>query len=176
MKHALLLFVAPALLFFVSCGGGKKEESTALMPGMMEVDFKINGNDLLIMVPDSTKGKMELIEQSWGATEIKVGADFQLSIEEGEGDVATVKGDITGNAVFKLQRYLKDEPEFLFWESKNADLPGSRFHFYLIIKIGAASFIIKDVENGDANSEKIIQTMIDAAKTLKVKEAAKANS
>ena len=175
MKKTLLLLATPALLFLLNCGGPKKETPVS-MPGMKEVNLKINGNNLSIMVPDSTKGKMELIEQPSGITEIKVNTDFQISIEEGDGDIALVKSDIAGNAVFKLQRYLKDEPTFLFWESKNADLPGPRFHFYLITKIGTVSYIIKDIDNGDVYNEKIVQTMIDAAKTLKAKEKTKANS
>ena len=175
MKKTLLLLATPALLFLLSCGGPKKETPVS-MPGMKEVNLKINGNNLSIMAPDSTKGKMELIEQPSGITEIKVNTDFQISIEEGDGDIALVKSDIAGNAVFKLQRYLKDEPTFLFWESKNTDLPGPRFHFYLITKIGTVSYIIKDIDNGDVYNEKVVQTMIDAAKTLKAKEKTKANS
>jgi len=175
MKKILLLLATPALLFFSSCGGSKTEES-APIPGMMVVDLKINGNALSIMVPDSSKGKMEMVEQSWGATEIKVGPDFQISIEEGDGDVALVKSDVTGNEVFKLQRYITDEPTLLFWEEKNADLPSARFHFYTIIKAGASNYVIKDIESGEAYNEKAVQTMIDAAKTLKAKEAVKAEA
>jgi hypothetical protein len=176
MKKALLLLATPTLLFLFSCGGPKKEETVAATPGMMETSFKINGNNLSIMVPDSTKGKMELVEQPSGVTEIKVGADFQISIEGGDGDVALMKSDIAGNQVFKLQQYLKDEPTFLFWDSKNNDLPGPRFHFYLVSKIGTVSYIIKDIDNGDVYNEKTVQSMIDAAKTLKAKANVKANS
>ncbi len=176
MKKTLLLLATPALLFFSSCGGSKTEESTAPLPGMMEVGLKISGNNLLMMVPDSSKGKMEIVEQSWGATEIKVGSDFQISIEESDGDIALIKSDITGNEVFKLQRYLKDEPTLLFWEGKNANIPDARFHFYTIRKIGTSSFVIKDIETGEAYNEKAIQTMLDAANTIKVKATAKAAS
>jgi len=174
MKKTLLLLATPALLFFSSCGDSKTEESTVI-PGMMEVGLIINGNNLSIMVPDSTKGRLQMVEQSWGATEIKVGDDFQISIEEGEGDIALMKSDINGNEVFKLQRFLKDEPALLFWEEKNPDLPKSRFHFYTIIKTEAASYLVKDIESGEAYNEAAVQTMIDAAKTLKAKET-KANS
>jgi len=176
MKKTLLVLAAPALLFFSSCGGPKTDESTASMPGMMEVSFKMNGNDLSIMVPDSTKGKMQLVEQPSGATEITVGSVFQISIEEGEGDIALTKSDITGNEVFKLKRYLKDEPTLLFWESKNADMPDARFHFYKIIKLGTVSYVIHDIDTGDAFNEKTMQTMLDAANTLKSKAPVKANS
>ena len=168
MKKILLLLATPALLFFLGCGGSKTEES-APMPGMMGVSFKINGNDISVMVPDSTKGKMELVEQSWGATEIKVGTDFQISIEEGDGDIELIKSDIAGNEVFKLQRYVADEASLLFWEEKNADLPSARFHFYTIVKAGAANYIIKDIESGESYNESSVKTMIEAAKTLKAK-------
>lgn len=171
MKKVLLLLAAPAILFLASCGG-KTEEATTSMPGMMEVELKINGNSLSIMVPDSTKGKLEMVEQSWGATEIKVGSDFQISIEEGDGDVALMKSDIAGNDVNKFKRYVKDEPTLLFWES---EITTPEFHFYTIIKPGTVSYIIKDIP-GEMFGEKATQIMVDAAKTLKAKEAAKPNA
>ncbi|MGQ0827737.1 MAG: hypothetical protein ACT4ON_05020 [Bacteroidota bacterium] len=166
MKKVLLLLVAPAILFFTSCGDSKKEE-TAVLPGMTEVSIKINGNTLSIMVPDSTRGKMEIVEQSWGATEIKVGKEFQISISEGEGDIALMKSDIAGNDVNKFKRFVKDEPTLLFWES---EITEPEFHFYNISKAGTLSYLVEDIKE-EHFSEKGVQTMIDAAKTLKVKEA-----
>ena len=171
MKKVILLLVAPAVLFLASCGGEKTEETTS-MPGMMEVQLKINGNALSIMVPDSTKGKLEMVEQSWGATEIKVGNDFQISIEEGEGDVALMKSDIAGNDVNKFKRFVKDEPTLLFWES---EITTPECHFYMIVKPAAVSYVIKDI-SGEMFGEKSTQTMVDAAKTLKAKDAPKAEA
>jgi hypothetical protein len=168
MKKILVLLAAPAILFLASCGGTKTEE-TVSMPGMMEVQLKVNGNPLSVMVPDSTKGKLEMVEQSWGATEIKVGNDFQISIEEGEGDVALMKSDIAGNDVNKFKRFVKDEPTLLFWES---EITAPEFHFYMIVKPGTVSYVVKDI-SGDMFGEKATQTMIDAAKTLKSKDAPK---
>ena len=168
MKKILLLLATPAVLFFASCGS-KTEETATTMPGMTEVQLKINGNNLSIMVPDSTKGKMEMVEQSWGATEIKVGKDFQISIEEGEGDVALTKSDIAGNDVNKFKRFVKDEPTLLFWES---EITAPEFHFYSIVKPGTVSYIVKDIA-GEMFGEPATQTMIDASKTLKAKDAPK---
>lgn len=172
MKKLVLLLAAPAILLMVSCGGSKTEETAVSMPGMMEVNLKINGNNLSIMVPDSTKGKMEMVEQSWGATEIKVGKDFQISISEGDGDVPLMKSDIAGNDVNKFKRFLKDEPTLLFWES---EITEPEFHFYSVEKVGNATYVIEDIKEEHFN-EKTAQTMIDAAKTLKAKEAAKPNA
>jgi len=175
MKKLALLFAMPALFFLNSCGGSKTEETVSI-PGMMETEIQINGNKLTVMVPDSTKGVLDAVEQQWGATELKVGKNFQISIEEGEGDIALAKSDIAGDDVFKLQRYIKDEPTIIFWESKNDNLPDSRFHFYAVIKSGEKSYIVKDIESGDAYTEKDVQSMIDAANTLKLKPTTPPNS
>ena len=172
MKSFLLLLVASSILFFASCGGSKKEVTPASMSGMMEVELKINGAKLSIMVPDSTKGKIEIIEQSWGATEIQVGKDFQISIEEAEGDIALVKSDIAGNDVNKFKRYVNEETTLLFWES---EITTPEYHFYTIVKPGTVSYVIQDIK-GDVFSEKAVQIMVDAAKTLKPKELATPNS
>lgn len=172
MKKIFLLLAAPAMLMIASCGGTKTEEATATMPGMMETTISVNGNKLSIMVPDSTKGKLEVVEQSWGATEIKVGKEFQISITEGEGDIALTKSDIAGNDVNKFTRFVKEEPTMLFWESQITE---PEFHFYNVVKVGTASYLVEDIK-GEIFNEKGAQAMIDASKTLKVKDAAKPNA
>ncbi|MCW3086238.1 MAG: hypothetical protein JWP12_3604 [Bacteroidetes bacterium] len=171
MKKLLLLLAAPALLFFAACGGTKPAD-TAAMPGMTETTITVNGNQLTLMVPDSTKGKLEVVEQSWGATEVKVGKEFQISITEGEGDVALTKSDIAGNDVNKFKRFIKDEPTLLFWES---EITAPECHFYTIVKPATVSYVVEDIK-GEMFNEKTAQTMIDAAKTLKPKDAAKPNA
>jgi len=169
MKKIFLLLATPAVLFFAGCGDSKTEETATSLPGMMETNISVNGNQLSIMVPDSTKGKLEVVEQSWGATEIKVGKEFQISITESEGDIALTKSDIAGNDVNKFKRFVKDEPTLVFWES---EITGPEYHFYTIVKTGNTSYVIEDIK-GEIFSEKAAQTMIDASKTLKAKEAAK---
>lgn len=169
MKKVLLFLATPAVLFLAGCSDSKPQDATNLIPGMMEVELKINGNPLSIMVPDSTKGKIEIADQSWGATEIKVGKSFQISIEEGEGDVASMKTDIAGNDFPKLKRFIKDEPTLLFWE---AEITTPEFHFYSVIKQTTISYIVKDIA-GEMFGEKAVETMIEAAKTLKAKDAPK---
>ena len=166
MKKILFLFVAPITLFFASCGGSKSDEEV-ILPGMMKVQFAVAGDTLSMIVPDSSKSKVEIIEQSWGATEIKGSNEFQISIEQGDGDITLAKSDIDGDDVFKLQRYIIDEPNLIFWESKIPAMPNSNFHFYTVIQANNKNYIIKDIENGDAYNEQHVQTMVDATKTLK---------
>ena len=167
MKKVLILLAAPAMLLLASCGGSKTEETTTTIPGMTETTITVNGNKLDIMVPDSTKGKLEVVEQSWGATEIKVGKEFQISVTEGEGDIALTKSDIAGNDVNKFKRFVKDEPALVFWES---EITEPEFHFYTVVKVGAVSYVVEDIK-GEIFNEKAAQSMVDAAKTLKSKEA-----
>lgn len=166
MKKIVLLLIVPTVIFFAACGG-KKEDAKNSIPGMMEVNLKINGNELSIMVPDSTKGKMDMVEQSWGATEIKIGKEFQISISEGEGDMPLMQSDIAGNDVNKFKRFVKEEPALIFWES---EITQPEFHFYTIIKAGKLSYIVEDIK-GEIFDEKSVQKMVESSKTLKLKEA-----
>jgi hypothetical protein len=86
-----------------------------------------------------------------------------------------VKSDIAGDEVFKFQRFIIDEPTMVFWEAKIGDMPNSNFHFYAISKVNKASYVIKDIESGDAYNEIAVKTMVDAAKTLKSKAPMAAN-
>ena len=174
MKKILLLLASPAIIFFASCGGSKTDDTTVAIPGMMEVQLKINGNALSIMVPDSTKGKLEMVEQSWGATEIKVGKEFQISIQEGEGELTDLifqKSMISSEEPKKLKRYINDDSTLIFYEQQ-IETMDPEFHFYSIVKIGNVSYVVKDIPE-EKYSEKAVQTMVEAAKTLKAKDAPK---
>ena len=168
MKRILLLMTIPAIIFFASCGGSKVEEEV-ILPGMMKVEFAVAGDTLSMIVPDSSKGKLDLIEQGWGATELRIGENFQISVEEGEGDIAMLKNDIDIDDVYQLQKYVVDQPDLLFWESKIPIMPTSNFHFYSIIQAGGKSYIVKDIEAGIAYSEELVKEMVEAAKSLKSK-------
>ncbi len=166
MKKLLLLLATPAVILLASCGGSKTEDVVSI-PGMVQTEITVSGTKLSIMAPDSTKGKMEIMEQSWGATEIKVGTTFQISIEESDGDIALMKSDIAGNDVNKFKRFIKDEPTLLFWES---EITQPEFHFYAIIKAGNKSYVIQNLKD-EMFDEKQAESMIEAAKSLRAKEA-----
>ena len=173
MKKFLILLITPIIILLGGCGNSNKDANSSVLSGMMEVKIKVNGTPISLILPsDSTKGRMEIVEQNWGATEIKIGKDFQVTISEGEGNIQLTKGDISGNVVNKFKRFVKEEPNLLFWESQITE---PEFHFYSVQKVDKTSYIVEDI-NGDIYSEKAIQTMIDAAKTLKSVEVKKTNS
>lgn len=174
MKKILLLITVPVVLFFAGCGNSKTEETVPSIPGMMEVELKINGNPLLIMIPDSTRGKMQIVEQSWGATEIQVGKGFQISIEEAEGELTDLtfqKSMISSEEPKKLKRYINDDPTLIFYEQQ-IETMDPEFHFYSIVKIGDVSYVVKDIPE-EKYSEKAVEMMVESAKTLKAKDAPK---
>lgn len=160
-KIILLLAVAISI---VSCSTEK--ETTAKVPGMMELDLTAQGFPILITVPDSSKGKVEIVQQSWGATEIKVGKGFQISISEGEGDIALIKSDIASNDVNKFKNYVVDEPNALLYES---EITQPEFHFYAIVKAGNTSYVVEDIK-GEIFSKQQAETMLNSAKSIKSKE------
>jgi hypothetical protein len=167
MKKILFLLMLPAVISLVNCTGSKEADETAKIPGMMEVDLTSHGFPLTVMIPDSTKGRAEITEQSWGAVEIKVGKSFQISIAEGEGDVALAKSDVASNEVNKFKRYIKDEPTLLFYES---EITQPEFHFYSVVKTGKTSYVVEDIK-GEVFNEKDVERMIESAQSLKAKEA-----
>jgi len=170
MKKIFLLIIIPSVLLLTNCKNQKSDDVNNSTSGIRQVQIKINGNSLSLMVPDSTKGKVEVVDQSWGATEIKVGKDFQISISEGEGDIALKKSDIAANDVNKFKRYVKDEAGLLFWESQITE---PEFHFFCIQKVGTTSYNVEDIK-GDIFSEPAVQSMIDAVKSMKA-ETSKPN-
>ena len=166
MKKALLLLALSAILINTSCEDPKKENVVTVKPGMMELNLKVNGNSLAITVPDSSIGKLEMAEQSWGATEIKVGKHFQLSISEGQGDITLKKSDISGDEVNKFKRYIKEEPNTLFWESAITE---PEFHFYTVEKVGPGLYLIENTKE-EHFTEKDVQQMKKKKKSLKLQE------
>ena len=163
MKNLFLLIIT-AFVVLTGCGGAKEE--AVKIPGMMPLDLSSHGLPVIINVPDSSKGKLEVIDQSWGATEIKVGKEFQISVSAGEGDMALAKSDVAGNDVNKFKRYVVDEPEAILYESAITE---PEFHFYSVIKVGDASYVVEDIK-GEMFSEKSAQTMLQSAKGMKAKE------
>jgi len=165
-----------SLIFLAGCGNSKTDNqaNSDVPPGMVAVDLSGQGLEALINVPDSTVAPLELAANGQGGADVKVGENFQITVLEGPGDMALKKNDVTHDDVRKFIRYVVDEPNFLVWEWKIEGMEPD-FHFYAIIKDGEKSFEVREVEGG-VFSEKSAMQMLDAAKTLRVKAPAKAES
>lgn len=168
MKKLLSIISAIAIIVSVQSCGNKKEEPAAVVApaGMITLDLSKYGKPFTIFVPDTTSAKMEIMEQTWGALEIKIGKDFQLSITEDPGDMELRKTDIQGDEVNKFKSFIVDEPTTIMWES---EITKPEFHFYSIQKLGNSTYVYEDIKSteGEPLSKEAVQKMVDAAKSMK---------
>src|ERR1700741_4088444 len=110
MKYLFAVSIVCMSLLFTSCGGSKEQESLVAPQGMRYLNISKTGMNLNILTPDSTKGTLDTVLQSWGAYEVKVGPNFQISVLEDGGTVATKKADNGNDDVNKVKQYVIDEP------------------------------------------------------------------
>jgi hypothetical protein len=173
MKAIYTLITVMALVVALPGCGDKKDEQTKVEApaGMMTLDLSKYGKPFTIFVPDSTLGKLEITEQSWGALEIRVGKNFALSITEDPGDIELRKSDIKADDVNKFKAFVVEEPNTIMWES---EITKPEFHFYTIQKLGNSTYVFEDIKSSEAEpfSKESIQKMLDSAKNMKeVKKA-----
>ncbi len=165
-----LLFIISAIALFTSvqsCGGKKEETANVEAPaGMITLDLTKYGKPFTIFVPDSANGKIEIIEQTWGALEIKSGKNFQISITEDPGDIELRKTDIKGDEINKFKSFVVEEPTTIMWES---EITKPEFHFYIIQKLGNSTYVFEDIKATDAEpfGKEAVQKMLDSAKAIK---------
>lgn len=180
MKKLFLFIGCTSLLALASCGPKKDDNTVANVPqGMVAADLSgvSEGRmQVLVNVPDSTTGPLEIISNAQGGADVKVGKNFQMTITEGAGDMEMKKNDITHDDVRKFVKYIVEDPTALVWEWQMEGME-PEFHFYAIVKAGEKSFEVQDVEDVDGQkfSEKAALQMLDAAKSIRMK-AAKAES
>jgi hypothetical protein len=165
-KGMLVFLFAFSAAAIMSCGAKKEAEK---IPGMIEVDLTSYGLPLTINIPDSSRGKMEIVSAPDGTVKIKVGKNFQLFLYEGAGDIALTKSDIAGDEVKKLQKYVIDEPATILYESQ---IPNSdpEFHLYTIVKAGEKSYVVEDIKE-EILGEEAAKKILESAKSLKPKAA-----
>lgn len=176
MKKLFLFALSISLFTIAGCGSEGDENSAAVgVPqGMVAADLSEHGMQVLVNVPDSTVAPLEITANAQGGADIKVGKNFQITITEGPGDLALKKNDITHDDVRKFVKYVVEEENALVWEWQIQGME-PEFHFYAIVKDGGKSFEVRDVE-GEVFSEKAAVQMLDAAKSIRMKAPAKAES
>lgn len=171
MKKLFTILSAITLAFATpSCGGKETKQNIEAPAGMVALDLSKFGKQFSIFVPDTTAAKLEVVEQSWGALEIKVGKGFHISITEDPGDMELRKSDIKSNDVNIFKSFIVDEPSTIMWES---EITQPEYHFYSIQKIGQNTYVFEDVvpTDGQPIGKDAIQKMFDSAKNIIEKAA-----
>jgi hypothetical protein len=174
MKKIITLLSAFTLsMIIASCGGKDAAQNIEAPAGMVALDLSKYGKQFSIFVPDTVASKLEVTEQSWGALEIKVGKNFQLSITEDPGDIELRKSDIKSNDVNIFKSFVVEEPLTIMWES---EITKPEYHFYSIQKVGANTYVFEDIVPADGTplSKEAIQKMLDSAKKIVEKQKADA--
>jgi hypothetical protein len=166
MKTIAKFLILPLLsIVLFACGGKEKAEDIQAPAGMITLDLSKFGKQFSIFIPDTSNAKLEIIEQSWGALEIKVGKKFQLSITEDPGDIELRKSDIKSNDINIFKSYLVEEPLAIMWES---EITKPEYHFYMIQKIGNSSYVFEDIvpADGEPLGKEAVQKMFDSSKNI----------
>jgi hypothetical protein len=166
MKKLVTLLSAFSLsLAIISCGGKESKENIEAPAGMVALDLSKYGKQFSIFVPDTTAAKLEIVEQSWGALEIRVGKAFHMSVSEDPGDIELQKSDIKSNDVNIFKSFVIEEPLTIMWES---EITKPEYHFYSIQKVGNNTYVFQDVVSADGVpfSKDAVQKMVDSAKKI----------
>lgn len=180
MKKIFLFAFGIALLSLASCGNKKNDDNAnaGVPAGMVAADLSSVGLNVLVNVPDSTVAPLEIVSNAQGGADVKVGKNFQITIIEGPGNMDMKKNDITHDDVRKFIKYVGDakdqDPNSMIWEWQIEGMEPD-FQFYAIVKDGEKTFEVRAVE-GEVFSEKAATQMLDAAKSVRSKAPAKAES
>ena len=164
-KLITLLTIITLTLVLASCGTKDTKENIQAPVGMVALDLSKFGKQFSIFVPDTTAAKLEIIEQSWGALEVKVGKNFRISITEDPGDIELRKSDIKSNDVNIFKSYVVEEPLTIMWES---EITKPEYHFYSIQKTGGNTYVFEDIvaADGEPLGKEAVQKMLDSAKQI----------
>jgi len=166
MKKIILLFFAFGVFSFIGSCSSNKKESIVAPEGMNVLDLTKYGKPFAMFIPDTTNAKLEIVQQSYGALDIKVGKVFAISINDAAADLEMTKNDIKTDEVNKLKSFIAEEPNAILWES---EIMQPEFHFLVNQKIGNAEFSFEDVKNNEVNpfGKEAIQKMFDCSKNIK---------
>lgn len=168
MKKIIYLFVVASVMStMISCSGGKSENAAIIAPqGMNVLELNKYGKPFAIFIPDTTSAKLEIIQQSYGALDIKVGKNFAISINEQAADIELRKKDIKEDEVNKLTSFVVEEPTAIMWESA---ITQPEFHFLINQKIDNTEYSFEEIKDSEAApfGKEAIQKMFDSCKNVK---------
>jgi len=156
-KFSLLLLTPAILLFFTHCGGPdntkqsdtENTETEEIPIGTVPIDLSSYGYPLTMYVPypdeSMPEAKVDVLES--GALEIRAGEDYQVLLNNSEGDLAGQKEHILGDDVYE-STFLVDEKDAIYYTStiKGFGLD-TTYHFFMIIRNGDKVYEIEDIKS-----------------------------
>jgi hypothetical protein len=136
--------------------------------GLMEVDLSDYNIMATIMIPDESKGKAVIEENSMGGVDIQVGDRYGVIINPFGLTKEEFKNDLMDNGVYQIE--LKEESDMHFLYKRmitDADIE-PEFHFFMNKEINGELYEIKSMPD-KGFSEGAQDQMYESAQTLKEK-------
>ncbi|MCU0361227.1 MAG: hypothetical protein MUF75_11020 [Bacteroidia bacterium] len=165
LKHFRFLFVMTLVFLINACTNSSKDELTP-PEGMSVVKLNTFGKPFAIFVPDTSKNPLSITEEPSGALLIKAGSSFAVAVYEEAADLELKRSDIKADEINKLNTFLSDEPNAIFWESAITE---PEYHFLLNSSVGETTYSFQDhqVLEGKTPSKSAVQKMFDSCKNIK---------
>jgi hypothetical protein len=165
-KKFIHLFYFAGMIALSACSN-HNNKTTSIPEGMHELDLTRFGKPFAIFVPDTTKSKLEITENTNGSLDIRVGKNFAISINEQEADLELKKQDVKEDEVNKLRQFITDEPGTLVWES---EIMQPEFHFIINKHAGNSVYSFEDAKSEAGNYGKdAILKMVESCKNIQQK-------
>lgn len=172
MKLFKFLLIPIAAIMLNGCGSSNESNTNSVeqLPEIIKnfsyISLLEKGLPLEILIPDSTIGTPQIIEQSYGETHVIVGERFQVSIAVG-GDLALRKSDLESDLVYS-NTIIESDTNGIIYKS---EIPDSglepSFHFYLVLPINGIIYEIQSIHSDIMFSEKWAKRMMESAKRIK---------
>ncbi|NQV52323.1 MAG: hypothetical protein HQ500_04030 [Flavobacteriales bacterium] len=172
MKRTFLLALAAIALFMQSCGSGTEGETTAvdstaqalpavLARGTVELNLSEQFFPFTMLVPDSSRGLVEVEETGYGETIVRVGTVFNMSIAEG-GDMSTKKAEVADDLMF-TNTIVEEGDDFIVYKSVIEGSPlDPEYHFYAVKDVNGMTYEFKDNKDEGPFAESIVRLMIES--------------
>lgn len=183
MKRIIQLSIAASIILMQSCTGGNShsdeqsmEQESATQTGVEALPQTLQrGTQLLdlsdyfmpfsLYIPDSSRGIPNIIETSYGETEIEVGSTFHIVVAEG-GDMAMKKVEIADDLMF-TNDVVEEGDDFILYKSSIADSHlDPEYHFYAVKTVDGLDFEFRDFSNEGGYAETVARFMLASVNHL----------
>ena len=157
MKSSILCIAMLAL--FAACGRSGGSSADTPPADSTATTQQVSGNvldlsqfdmPLLVNVPEKGVAPLAVMNEELGQLEVRAGDHFGLAIKEMEPDFPRLKADLERDMLLK-NTIVQEAPELLLYRSEYPNEAGVFMHFMQMVKSGARTFVVEDLQNGRFN-------------------------
>lgn len=164
------LFVA---ILIQSCGGSSgngddaQADSTATdLPAVLanrttELDLSDYYFPFSLIIPDSSRGTLEVEETGYGETIVRVGSLYNMTLAEG-GDIAAKKAEVADDLMFTNTIVEEGDGYFIYKFVIDGSPLDPEFHFYAVKEINGMTYEFKDNKDEGPFAESIVRLMMES--------------